>query len=585
MASPKAMSEPRKQLSPVRRIVRVFVWTLFGLVLFVRFVAFRQEPPRRVEQTPFWAQQQLFPRGPGPRFRRPPTFVHDPVGEIPKDLLRIQIDVAPQDADRLRGYFWNGWRGRPQDRPEVPATVREGGRVYTNVTLHLKGAAGSFRPFDDKPALTLNFSKHAPGQRFHDYTKLSLNNSVQDPTWVCEALCRDLYNRAGVPAPKADWATVLVNGRDLGLYVMIEGYNKEFLRRHFKNVKGNLYDGGFVQEISGNLGVNSGDHPEDRSDIGRLIAAASQPEAAARWRALNQVLDVDRFMTFMALEVMMCNWDGYCLNHNNYRLYHDLDADRMIFMPHGMDQMFDFPPGTRFPTDGSIHPLMKGLVARAIMGTADGPRRYYARMAELQTNFFRADDLIARVQQLAQHIRPTLAAYDPGVAQMHDSAVASLCERIRQRVASLDEQLAEPRAAVQFDSSGILQLADWNQHLQTQGSQFQFGSVDQAGKRVLRIAAINSGGTGSWRSPVRLDVGQYRFEGRARVSASAVGGRVCLRISHSQTPATLVQTTDWIPLSFTFSIDSLSEVVLVCEFAGARGEALFDVDSLRLTRQ
>ena len=53
------------------------------------------------------------------------------------------------------------------ERPSVRATVREGELVWTNVSLHLKGAAGSFRSVDDKPALTLNFDKLPDGQRFH----------------------------------------------------------------------------------------------------------------------------------------------------------------------------------------------------------------------------------------------------------------------------------------------------------------------------------------------------------------------------------------------------------------------------------
>lgn len=67
-----------------------------------------------------------------------------------------------------------------QERPEVRVTVREGGETYTDVALHPKGAAGSFRAFDDKPAMTLNFSKHKKGRTFHGYAKISLNNSVQD---------------------------------------------------------------------------------------------------------------------------------------------------------------------------------------------------------------------------------------------------------------------------------------------------------------------------------------------------------------------------------------------------------------------
>ena len=46
-------------------------------------------------------------------------------------------------------------RIRKDPRRYVRATVRVGDEVFADVALHLKGAAGSFRNFDDRPALTL----------------------------------------------------------------------------------------------------------------------------------------------------------------------------------------------------------------------------------------------------------------------------------------------------------------------------------------------------------------------------------------------------------------------------------------------
>src|SRR5438128_652760 len=45
------------------------------------------------------------------------------------------------------------------NRAYVRATVKEGDSVYSNVGIHLKGAAGSFRELNDNPALTINFDK------------------------------------------------------------------------------------------------------------------------------------------------------------------------------------------------------------------------------------------------------------------------------------------------------------------------------------------------------------------------------------------------------------------------------------------
>ena len=425
-----------KKLSRARKRSRIVVWSAFVVVLGVRFLF----PPERVESEPQGPAARDFPGG-RRQHRRPPTRIQPPVSAVPADLWRIHIEIAPEAVEKLRGYHWNGWGGQRQERPEVLVTVRERATLYTNVALHLKGAAGSFRPFDDKPALTLNFSKHVIGQRFHGYSKISLNNSVQDPSYLSEAICRELFETAGVPVPRSDHATVLINGRDLGLYVLTEGWGKPFLRRYFRNVSGNLYDGGFVQDITRELDTNSGDNVSDRSDLDRLVEAASEPDAGKRLQRLRQVLDWERFIDFIALEIMLCHWDGYALNRNNYRVFHDIETDRMVFMPHGLDQMFGV---ARSSPDSSIRLSMQGLIANAVITTPEGLDQYLRRIAALRTNVFIEEKLTNRVRELSRRIRPTLAAYAPDLAHEHDAHVANLCERIVERARSISAQLASP---------------------------------------------------------------------------------------------------------------------------------------------
>src|SRR5262245_53892792 len=91
------------------------------------------------------------------------------------DVLEIKIEIPPDGMAKLGKYQWQF--GPQAERESVNCTVREGNKVYTNVALHLKGAAGSFRPITDNPAVTLNFDKFVSGQRFYGLTKISLNNS------------------------------------------------------------------------------------------------------------------------------------------------------------------------------------------------------------------------------------------------------------------------------------------------------------------------------------------------------------------------------------------------------------------------
>jgi spore coat protein CotH len=245
------------------------------------------------------------------------------------------------------------------DRVSVRATVRDGDTVYEDVGIHVKGAAGSRRSLSENPALTLNFDKFQEHQKFHGLDKIHLNNSVQDGSLMSELLCGYLFRAAGVPAARTTHARVRLNGRDLGLYVVKEGFNKSFLRQYFKNVNGNLYDGGFLREISEPLQQMSGNETNGYAPLQAVVAAAQEPDPAKRMQRLERVLDLDRFLSLMAMEVMTWHWDGYAMKRNNYRVYHDPDTDRIVFFAHGMDQMFWEPNGPVLP------PNLDGLVARS----------------------------------------------------------------------------------------------------------------------------------------------------------------------------------------------------------------------------
>lgn len=471
-----------------------------------------------------------------------------------------------------------------ENRKYVRCTVREGDKVYENVAVHLKGAAGSFRGLDDRPALTLNFDKFHDGQDFHGLKKLHLNNSVQDPSYMTELICGELFVAAGVPATRATHAHVELNGRDLGFYVLKEGFDKAFLRRFFKNPNGNLYDGGFLREVTDDLELDSGDDVKDHSDLKALAKAAQEPDASKRMAALSKVLDIDRFITFMALEIMIWDWDGYPMKHNNYRVYHNLDTGKMVFFPHGMDQMFWEPNGPILPDN------MEGLVARAVITTPEGRRMYRERMGALLTNVFKVNVITNRIDEVHARIRPVLAAISKSAARNHDSLVANLKSSIAQRASSIETQLSMPEPKpLAFDSSGKARVSGWRADVNSQAAELNKGSSEDVAE-VLRIHATGSA-IASWRSKVMLDPGRYRFEARARTKGVAgikdmKGEGAGIRKSGSQEPRKnhLSGDSPWTDLKYEFSVAGTQEVVLVCELRANKGEVWFDENSLALVK-
>ena len=330
-------------------------------------------------------------------------------------VLRVQIEMSPAAADSLRK--------RP--RKYVPATIREGGLVYTNVMVHLKGAIGSFRKFDEKPGLTVKLGDtNAP---FHGLKKFHLNNSVQDSTYLSEWICGEMFRAAGVPTPRVSHALVELNGRRLGLYVLIESVNRPFLARYFKNTHGNVYGQSGNADVNMPLHIMGGHSDTNRTDLRRLAAAARGSDL----ERLSRVLDVDRFISFMAMEVMLSHWDGYTFSAHNYRVFHDLDADKMVFIPHDKDQMM------RRPIE-NITPQPQGMVAAAILRLPETRKRYRERFAELRATVFVASDLTRRIDDLVAQLAPALEEYDPNLAGTFRTKANYMKIRIERRAQALD---------------------------------------------------------------------------------------------------------------------------------------------------
>ncbi|MBY0525164.1 MAG: CotH kinase family protein [Gemmataceae bacterium] len=342
------------------------------------------------------------------------------------DIPQLSIELGEKDLATLKA----------EPRKYVRATLKEGDKVvYKDVGIHLKGAAGSFRGFDDKPGLTLNMDKYGVEQTFHGMDKFHLANSVQDPSYLSELICGEIYRAAGLPASRVGHAVVTLQGKRRGLYYIKEGYDRTFLDRFFQNHKGNFYDGGFLRDVDQPLQLVSGkDDVKDRADLKSLTTAAREPNAQQRFEKLEKILDMDKFITYLVLQTVTWDWDGYPMNRNNYRIYHDPKRDKLIFIPSGMDQMFANP-------GGPVVPGFQGMVAKAVMETPEGKKRYLARMAEIMQNVFKPDDLIKRLDELEQRVQPVLAGIDANAGRDYKNQVNRLRNAIKQRAASIDDQM------------------------------------------------------------------------------------------------------------------------------------------------
>lgn len=500
-------------------------------------------------------------------------------GQVTFDYF--QEESLPEFRLSFDEFQANSLRENP--REYTRANLYENGQlVRAKIKVKLKGAAGSYQDFDARPGFTVRVDKDVDGRRFHGMRKFHLNTSVQDPTYMSEWLGSQFFRSAGYPAPLVRHVHLWIDDRDMGIYVLREGFDEPFLERSFGSSEGDLFDGGFLQDIDEPLELDSGDEDEGVARLQSLAEACKESNYELRMKRIEEELDTKEFVRFMALERMLAHWDGYTLNTNNYRLYFPEDG-KAIFLPHGMDQVLGDPwAGVWDPT--SI------LVARVVMENDRLRNDYREELRRLVPLFADSDRWARAIDSRALLIRPGLKSLDGKDAEDHYEQVQQLKERIRERGSHLFQLINEgPANPVSFDEQSTLVLNDWHRHLDDDRIKAERVSVE--GRELMRLELKSDEAmAGSWRMGVLLPRGRYEFKARVRTYSVTEPDEseefgAGLRRQGERRTGYLDGTHDWRPLVHEFEVvEDRHFVELVLELYAREGRMEIDVASLKLER-
>ena len=259
-------------------------------------------------------------------------------------LLELELTLSPQAIEALSADPITYQRG----------TLTYQGRVWQDVGIRLKGRA-SAQGFDEKPAFKLKFNEFSPNQRFFGLKRLTLNNMVQDPTMLRERLGYEYLRELGLPAPKANYARVVVNGDYYGLYLNLQTLDEVFVQEAFPGQGvGNLFDitndAYFIDFDRSNepplqetmFVLETNEARADISDLTALIDAVWGSSGKNFLTAAEAVLDLDEVLALGAAQAVLADWDGYFGARNNYKAYHELERDKFVILAWGIDQTFRY---------------------------------------------------------------------------------------------------------------------------------------------------------------------------------------------------------------------------------------------------
>ena len=341
-------------------------------------------------------------------------FPHDQV-------LDVQITIDSKDWDSIRYQSRNFFEALNESRQHAPidhpytyveASILIDGVEFPQVGIRKKGFLGSQN--STRPSIKVKLNHVDKEGQIDGLTNLTFNNNQQDVSLISQFMGYGLFNAAGIPAPRCAYANVTVNGQDLGIYAHVERIHRPFLKREFGNDDGVLYEGTAVDFYPGWLG--SFEHKLGSDEVGRkkiqkLIDVLNNPNDNIE-SLIGELVDLESFYAFWAMEGLLGFWDGYSGNRNNFFIYLNPKTDKFHFIPWGADSMFERYSPIRDDRRDPVSVKTQGLISNRLYQLKSGRQRYQNALEEIMAQNWSDTALLAETERIQALVKPYLAVGD-----------------------------------------------------------------------------------------------------------------------------------------------------------------------------
>lgn len=287
-------------------------------------------------------------------------------------IHEIAVELSPESRAAIDAEAVTPIICVPHERNTYAGTVTIDGVRLEHVGVRARGNATA-ETLAGKPSLRLDFAWDDPAvegcaepRTVAGQKRLNLLNMRQDPSFVRIPLAGELYRALDVPQPRTSWARLTIDGEYTGIVVVAETIDRQFLSQWFDSNDGMMYESGcHCDVVPGSIppdGVTSPppDAGVDHACFGQEFAppdACSEPATdrdPTDWALLHDFVDrvqalptggfypeietffdFDGFLSLWAATMFLGSGDGYFMNQNSYRIYHDPSDGRFALVDHG----------------------------------------------------------------------------------------------------------------------------------------------------------------------------------------------------------------------------------------------------------
>lgn len=194
------------------------------------------------------------------------------------------FDTSKVHTIDIRMEDWDGFIETCENEEYSECSVVIDDETYKNVGIRAKGntSLSSVKNYgNDRYSFKIEFDCYDAGISYHGLDKISLNNIIQDHTYMKDYLCYQMMNAFDVAAPLCSYAYITVNGENWGLYLAVEAVEESFLERNYGNDYGELYkpDSTDMGGGRGNGGRFDGEaFGEETPDTGQQLEDIEMPQ-------------------------------------------------------------------------------------------------------------------------------------------------------------------------------------------------------------------------------------------------------------------------------------------------------------------
>lgn len=372
----------------------------------------------------------------------------------PTRIVEVEIEMAKEDWDFIRTQV----RGETLSKEDClaepfyspfeyrPATVSVNGKKVENAGVRKKGFLGSLD--ENKPSLKIKFDEYVEDQELFDLSRMTLNNNKSDDEFVSQCIAYQLFRKAGVVAPRCNFAHVTVNGENLGLFTHLDSIKKRFISYHFDDNEGRLFEGtmsDFREGWDSTFEIKTNKDNSDRSAIEAVKTALDLPDKDLE-AALSKLIDMDQFYKFWALELLINHIDGYTRGTNNFYVYVNPDTGLMHFIPWGADSIFYH--SSKY---GNSLVYARAKLSRRLYMLPSTQAKFIAAAKDILENVWIEDDILGEIDRMETLIAD-IAENDPihsqekpnGDKPFGTGEVETTREFIKGRRAEVEEVLNTP---------------------------------------------------------------------------------------------------------------------------------------------